>query len=308
MILTRFTSVYLAAKAENYPIPLGRYCAQVNALSKPKGDEQVKGDADENTIAELEFTMVQSLSFELTVHSAHRALYGLVLDIQEVDKTLTRDQITAFAAAAQQFLHVARLTDVEFIYSPTHIALASSLCISGVKPTGKELVSTWLDAKELAALPLHKEQRKERIAWREKKQAVVEERHKAQEAQKKPKNRKDAPEQAPPTPPAVEHSEAEIEAAPLGITRAELSGILAPLADTIMGFSDPAALEKGQVRPHINIDVAKVADLRVKECQMLVRASKESKCVDADSGKKRPNTSDSDADAKRARIDSDDEL
>lgn len=308
MILTRFTSVYLAAKAENYPIPLGRYCAQVNTLSQPKGDEQVKGDADENTIAELEFTMVQSLSFELTVHSAHRALYGLVLDIQEVDKALTRDQITAFAAAAQQFLHVARLTDAEFIYSPTHIALASSLCISGVKPTGQELVSTWLDAKELAALPLHKEQRKERIAWREKKQAVAEERHKAQEAQKKPKSRKDVPEQAPPTPPAVEHSEAEIEAAPLGITRTELSGILAPLADTIMGFSDPAALQKGQVKPHINIDAAKVADLRVKECQVLVRASKESKCVDADSGKKRPNTSDSDADAKRARIDSDDEL
>ena len=301
-----FMSVYLAAKAENYPIQLSRFCAQVNSLSKPKGEEGGKGDTDEGVIAELEFGMVQSLNFELTVHSAHRALFGFILDIQTLDKKLSRDQITSFAAAVQQFLHVARLTDAEFTYAPAHIALASCWCVSG-ELNGADLVRAWLDGKEKIALPLHKDERNERNDWREKKKIVVTERKKAEEAQAKDsgKAKKQEPAQEPPPAPVVEHSDTEISQAPLGISRGELEGMLSSLSDTIKSFAEPAALAKGQAKPFIDIEVAKRADLRLKECQTLIREH-------ADAGnsreKKRANMGDGNADSKRARIDSDDEL
>ena len=82
-----------------------------------------RGDVTESIISDLEFGMVQSLDFELGIHGAHRALYGLILDIQTVMPQLTQEDLLLLAGKAQTYLHLSRLTDAEFLYTPSHICL-----------------------------------------------------------------------------------------------------------------------------------------------------------------------------------------
>ena len=71
--LIMLTSIYLASKAENYPIPLAHFCAQVNKNAGTSAQAQqapsaVRGDVTESILSQIEFGMVQSLGFELGVH------------------------------------------------------------------------------------------------------------------------------------------------------------------------------------------------------------------------------------------------
>lgn len=122
--------------------------------------------------------MVLSLHFELGVHGAQRALYGFILDIQTIMPQITREDLLAFAGSVQPYLHFSRLTDAEFLYAPTHIALASCwMCrvtpeSSSAKAVldGRDIVMTWLKAKEQQGLRVFEQRRAEREAWRQKQQ------------------------------------------------------------------------------------------------------------------------------------------
>ena len=138
-----------------------------------------RGDVTESIISDLEFGMVQSLDFELGIHGAHRALYGLILDIQTVMPQLTQEDLLLLAGKAQTYLHLSRLTDAEFLYTPSHIALAScwmchiSTSSSDPEPLlGKDIVKKWLESKEERSAQLFKQKRSERTAWQQKMQTL----------------------------------------------------------------------------------------------------------------------------------------
>lgn len=65
----RLTALFLATKTTNNPISLERYTTRI-----PK-----TAPAD---VLDLEFLVAQSLGFEFAVWHAHRALWGIWLDIQ----------------------------------------------------------------------------------------------------------------------------------------------------------------------------------------------------------------------------------
>ena len=65
----RLTALFLASKTTNNPISIEAYTSNI-----PK-----TAPAD---VLDLEFLVAQSLDFELAVWHAHRALWGLWLDLQ----------------------------------------------------------------------------------------------------------------------------------------------------------------------------------------------------------------------------------
>jgi hypothetical protein len=69
LIVLRLTALFLATKTTNNPISLERYTTRI-----PK-----TAPAD---VLDLEFLVAQSLGFEFAVWHAHRALWGIWLDIQ----------------------------------------------------------------------------------------------------------------------------------------------------------------------------------------------------------------------------------
>lgn len=82
--------------------------------------------------------MAQSLNFEFTVWHAHRALWGLWLDLQNlVSESLDR----AMYEKAYEKIRLSRLTDAELIYIPSQIALAA-LCLAA-----PDLSQQWLSSK-----------------------------------------------------------------------------------------------------------------------------------------------------------------
>jgi len=326
----RLTSIYLAAKAENYPISLARFCAQVNELAgasrQGQGPSAPRSDVNEREICALEFGMVQTLEFELAVHGAHRALYGLILDMQTLDPTLSRDELMAFAAGVQPLLHLSRVSDAEFVFAPTHIALACCwMCV--VPPSGgtasksivgRELVQRWLDAKEQRARPLREKQRAEREAWRAKKRGVLDARAEAERrrAAKGGKHAKEEPESngadaesngaaAP-----EELAESELAAMPLGVPRAEIEQLLERAAALIR-----SAAGDERLRPREDVDRVKQVDLRLKACLALDERVRSAGYVprersEADSSTRKRTAEGDGADSKRARLadDSDDDL
>lgn len=67
--ISRLTALFLAAKTTNNPISLDDYTSHI-----PK-----TAPAD---VLDLEFLIAQSLGFEFAVWHAHRALWGLRLDME----------------------------------------------------------------------------------------------------------------------------------------------------------------------------------------------------------------------------------
>ncbi|EKM60956.1 uncharacterized protein PHACADRAFT_84769 [Phanerochaete carnosa HHB-10118-sp] len=121
------TVVFLATKTTNYPIPLDAYASRI-----PK---TTPGD-----VLDLEFLVAQSLGFDFTIWHAHRALWGLWLDIQTLSDIPLDDLSKAYDGALTS-IRASRFTDAEFIYTPSQIALA---CLSIASPA---LASAWLRSK-----------------------------------------------------------------------------------------------------------------------------------------------------------------
>ncbi|MCO5553217.1 hypothetical protein L7F22_006738 [Adiantum nelumboides] len=73
------TCLFLAAKAESNAVPLQHFSAKVAG----KGASSSVVQEYFETVQKLEFLVSQSLDFQFMVHGAHRALHGLLLDIQQ---------------------------------------------------------------------------------------------------------------------------------------------------------------------------------------------------------------------------------
>ncbi|EIN13489.1 cyclin-like protein [Punctularia strigosozonata HHB-11173 SS5] len=121
------TALFLATKTTNHPISIEAFTTAIPRTAP-------------SDVLDLEFLVSQSLNFEFAVHHAHRALWGLWLDVQslpDVPQAITRDTYEAALTHAR----AARLTDAELIYTPSQIALA---CLHLVAP---ETAAQWARSK-----------------------------------------------------------------------------------------------------------------------------------------------------------------
>ncbi|KAG8856956.1 hypothetical protein FRB96_006219 [Tulasnella sp. 330] len=124
------TTIFLAAKTSNHPIGIDLY---VNNIPKTKASD----------VLDLEFLVAQSLRFEFTVWHAHRALWGIWLDIQDLPDFNEKATYDDYQAALT-LVRSSRLTDAELIYTPSQIALS---CFHA---TSRTLAEQWIDAKSLS--------------------------------------------------------------------------------------------------------------------------------------------------------------
>ncbi|KAK6464832.1 cyclin-like protein [Scheffersomyces coipomensis] len=115
-----YTSVFLAAKSENYFISIESFVQRLK-------------DVKPSDILDLEFKILQSLKFTLLVHHAFRPLYGFFLDFQAVllhpsplMYDVSVDTLGALYDKAKIWLNEnAILSDVAFLFTPPQIALAA---------------------------------------------------------------------------------------------------------------------------------------------------------------------------------------
>lgn len=105
------TTLFLATKTTNNPISLETYTTHI-----PK--------TEPSDVLDLEFLVAQSLGFEFAVWHAHRALWGIWLDIQNLPDSPANPPSEVYDAALN-YVRASRLTDAELIYTPSQIALAA---------------------------------------------------------------------------------------------------------------------------------------------------------------------------------------
>ncbi|KAJ8084174.1 hypothetical protein PM082_002941 [Marasmius tenuissimus] len=125
------TAVFLATKTTNNPISLEAYTSNIpNTIA--------------SDVLDLEFLVAQSLRFEFAVWHAHRALWGIWLDLQSLPDTPSDFASSQSHIYDSAISHVrsSRLTDAELVYTPSQIALASLYL------TDRELALKWLKSKE----------------------------------------------------------------------------------------------------------------------------------------------------------------
>ncbi|KAM6498242.1 Cyclin-like protein [Amanita muscaria] len=125
------TALFLATKTTNNPISIEAYASHIPKTAP-------------SDVLDLEFLVAQSLGFEFAVWHAHRALWGIWLDLQVIRDNFPGDPIklpmSAYDAALGH-IRTSRLTDTEFIYAPSQIALAA---LSLVAP---DTATKWADTK-----------------------------------------------------------------------------------------------------------------------------------------------------------------
>ncbi|CCM00917.1 uncharacterized protein FIBRA_02963 [Fibroporia radiculosa] len=117
------TALFLATKTTNNPISLEAYTSHIPKTAP-------------SDVLDLEFLVAQSLSFDFAIWHAHRALWGIWLDVQSLPDA-PMDELRAAYDIALKHVRAARLTDAELVYTPSQIALA---CLSLAAPT---LASSW---------------------------------------------------------------------------------------------------------------------------------------------------------------------
>lgn len=138
----RLTALFLATKTTNNPISLETYTSHIPKTAP-------------SDVLDLEFLVAQSLNFEFTVWHAHRALWGIWLDLQvgisvsscyEVNTTQSLPDVPANVSpstydTALNYIRASRLTDAELLYAPSQIALAAFSLAS------PELALKWAQSK-----------------------------------------------------------------------------------------------------------------------------------------------------------------
>ncbi|KAG8994875.1 hypothetical protein FRB94_009624 [Tulasnella sp. JGI-2019a] len=125
------TTIFLAAKTSNHPIGIDLY---VNNIPKTKASD----------VLDLEFLVAQSLRFEFTVWHAHRALWGIWLDVQDLPDFNGKSTYDDDYQNALSLIRASRLTDAELIYTPSQIALS---CFHS---TSRTLAEQWIHSKSLS--------------------------------------------------------------------------------------------------------------------------------------------------------------
>ncbi|SJX62210.1 related to Cyclin H [Sporisorium reilianum f. sp. reilianum] len=256
------TCIFLASKAENYPLNLSDFARK---LAGKQATDAAVVDEYRRTVFDLEFLVSQSLLFEYAVTGAHRALYGLLLDVQALERAVSREQLHKLAADAHVKLASSRLTDAEFVYTPSQIALA---CLrAAAPPTGRQVVTQWLDAKEslarTAALSAKRERQKLRdleTARAAKAKIALARRTKGKAGAKAAEDELALSSTLPP--PTVEFDDALLDQHPLGMSRPDLDAALDAVEALI------AQREHGKGAQ--DLERIKQIDVRQKQCMTLV--------------------------------------
>ncbi|KAL4064958.1 cyclin-like protein [Scleroderma yunnanense] len=122
------TALFLATKTTNNPISLDSYTSNIPKTSQ-------------SDVLGLEFLVAQSLNFEFAVWHAHRALWGLWLDLQGLPDLTEALRTPEVYETALKHVRASRFTDAELIYTPSQIAIAS---LSLASPL---LSNKWMDSK-----------------------------------------------------------------------------------------------------------------------------------------------------------------
>ncbi|KAF8622235.1 hypothetical protein AX15_007175 [Amanita polypyramis BW_CC] len=120
------TALFLATKTTNNPISIDAYASHI-----PK--------TTPSDVLDLEFLVAQSLGFEFAVWHAHRALWGIWLDLQNLPDTVQLPMSVYDTALSH--VRASRLMDIEFIYTPSQIGLAA---LSLAEP---EAAAKWIETK-----------------------------------------------------------------------------------------------------------------------------------------------------------------
>lgn len=115
------TCVFLASKAENYFIPIAKFCEPL--------------PIDPPQIMQLEFALLKTLKFTLTVHNALKPLHGFFLDMQANTDGFEVGELATIHDAAKKIIIDAFVSDVVFLYTPTHIALAALMEVNELLTT-----------------------------------------------------------------------------------------------------------------------------------------------------------------------------
>ncbi|KIK91614.1 hypothetical protein PAXRUDRAFT_830677 [Paxillus rubicundulus Ve08.2h10] len=126
------TALFLATKTTNNPISLDSYTSNIPRTSP-------------SDVLDLEFLVAQSLGFEFAVWHAHRALWGLWLDLQYLPEITEDLRPRDVYEMALKHVRNSRFTDVELIYTPSQISLAA---LSLASPL---LAQKWVDSKSSGA-------------------------------------------------------------------------------------------------------------------------------------------------------------
>ncbi|MBW0539554.1 hypothetical protein O181_079269 [Austropuccinia psidii MF-1] len=123
------TCLFLATKTENTSISIQSFSSRIPKTS------------NEDVLA-LEFLVAQSLRFQFKVHHAHLAARGIYLDLQHSSSPpLSIDHLAQLWPNVCALLRAARLTDAEFLWTPSQIAAAAWWAID------QSITETWLRSK-----------------------------------------------------------------------------------------------------------------------------------------------------------------
>lgn len=122
------TCLFLATKTEVHYISINAFAAKIKSTSP-------------SDILSLEFLVSQSLKFQYKVHHAGLAAYGVFLDMQNVAQDTPIAKLEQVYTQGAGLISTSRLSDLEFFYTPSQIALA------GFYAVDPGLVETWLLAK-----------------------------------------------------------------------------------------------------------------------------------------------------------------
>jgi len=110
-----YTSVYLAAKVEEFNVSITQFVANM------QGDKEEAADI----ILQQELLLMEHLHYHLTVHNPFRPLEGLLIDIKSRCDNI--DNAEMLRKGAEEFVDRSLSTDVSLLFSPSQIALAGIL-------------------------------------------------------------------------------------------------------------------------------------------------------------------------------------
>ncbi|KAH9466075.1 hypothetical protein MJO29_007749 [Puccinia striiformis f. sp. tritici] len=125
------TCLFLATKTENTSISIDSFASRI-----PK-------TTNEDVLA-LEFLVAQSLKFQFKVHHSHLAARGIYLDLQTCPSLQGQAGINQLTQAWPEvcgLLRAGRLTDLEFLWTPSQIACAAWWIVD------KPIIEIWLKLK-----------------------------------------------------------------------------------------------------------------------------------------------------------------
>ncbi|CAN6674402.1 cyclin Ccl1p [Trichomonascus vanleenenianus] len=123
-----YTCVFLASKSENFFVGIDDFCKTI-PRTVPK------------EILGLEFLILQSLSFTLSVHSGLRPLHGFFLDIQGTLEDVSTSELCRIYNEAKHTLMSGLITNAMFYYTPPQMALAAMAAVN------EDVVTRYLEKK-----------------------------------------------------------------------------------------------------------------------------------------------------------------